>query len=90
MPSDTNDEMTAGLNNILLPSSVNLSVERLTSNGIFLLDNGVDMYVWVGRSSDPASTGALFGVSSLENADASQVSFKCTNLFYLVWMHWLL
>ena len=90
MPSDTNDETTAGLNNILLPTSVNLSVERLTSNGIFLLDNGVDMYVWVGRSSDPASTGALFGVSSLENADASQVSFKCTNLFYLVWMHWLL
>ena len=77
LPADPNSgkAKTAGRNNILLPKVANLSVERLTSNGIFLLDNGVDMYLWVGRSSDPAVTSALFGISSLENVDMSQVRF---------------
>ena len=77
LPADSSSgkAKTAGRNNILLPKVANLNVERLTSNGIFLLDNGVDMYLWVGRSSDPAVTSALFGISSLENVDMSQVRF---------------
>jgi len=77
MPSDSVAAKTAGRNSILLPKVANLSVDRLSSNGIFLLDNGVDMYLWVGRSSDPAVTSALFGVSSLENVDMSRVRL-CT------------
>jgi protein transport protein SEC24 len=67
------DSITAGRSKVMLPQVVNLSVERLTSDGIFLLDNGVDMLIWVGRSSDPAVTSALFGVDSLENVDMAQV-----------------
>ena len=66
---------TAGRNNIILPPSVNLSIERMSSEGIFLLDNGNDFYLWVGRASSPAINNSLFGVNSLEViGDISQVS----------------
>ena len=51
-------------NRIQLPAVVNLSVDRLTSNGVFLLDNGVEM------------VGYLFGVHSLDEIDPQQVRFK--------------
>ena len=64
----------AGRDRILLPQAVNLSVDRLTSDGVFMVDNGVDINIWVGRSVDPAIINALFGVPSLENVDMNQVS----------------
>ena len=83
MPSENGEAKTAGRNKIVLPNSANLSVDRMTSNGIFLLDNGVDMYLWVGRSCDPAVISALFGVSSLENVDMSRVSSSLSMFFSL-------
>ncbi len=68
---------TAGRNMILLPSAINLSVESLSSEGIYLLDNGSDTFLWVGRASDAATNSALFGLESLENMDTFNVS--CSN-----------
>ena len=78
-PSDDDDNV-AGQDCIELPRVLNLTVERLASNGIFLLDNGVDMFLWVGRSSDPAILNSMFGANSLEGIDMSQVSNS-----YLCW-----
>jgi len=75
-PSDDDDEKVAGQDRIELPKVLNLTVERLTSNGIFLLDDGVDMFLWVGRSSDPAILNSLFGANSLEGVDMSQVKLQ--------------
>jgi len=72
-PSSEDDEIVAGPDRIELPRVLNLTIDRLTSDGIFLLDNGVDMYLWVGRSSDPALLNSLFGTNSLEGIDMSQV-----------------
>lgn len=63
----------AGRERILLPRAVNLSVERLTSDGLFLLDNGVQMHLWVGRSCNPNLMASLFGVESLESVDMNQI-----------------
>lgn len=71
---DDNSEQYLGPNRVLVPKSVNLSVERLTSEGVFLLDNGVDMYVWVGRSADVGVINHLFGVDTLEGADMNQIA----------------
>mmetsp|Transcript_3701 Transcript_3701/g.7076 ORF Transcript_3701/g.7076 Transcript_3701/m.7076 type:complete len:1093 (+) Transcript_3701:74-3352(+) len=60
---------TVGRNNILLPQGVGLSVDRLNSQGAYLLDNGIDTFVWLGRASNPALLVALFGVDSLDNVD---------------------
>ncbi|CAB9527167.1 transport protein SEC24 (Partial), partial [Seminavis robusta] len=67
------DPPVAGRNRILLPPVVNLSVERLTSNGVYLLDNGIDMYLWIGRAVDLNVLGSLFGVQSLEDCDPAQI-----------------
>jgi protein transport protein SEC24 len=79
--SDSSNEehgvKTAGRNHIILPPSVNLSVERLSSEGIFLLDNGNDFYLWVGRASSPSINNSLFAVNSLEIiGDVNQVCAK--------------
>jgi len=81
--SDRHDVKTAGRNHIMLPPSVNLSVDRLSSEGIFLLDNGNDFYLWVGRASSPSINNSLFGVNSLELiGDVNQVcmrwNFNCS------------
>jgi protein transport protein SEC24 len=77
LPSnDAPIDSVCGQDRILLPRVLNLSVDRLASNGIFLLDNGVDMFLWVGRSSDPAILNSLFGINSLEGVNMSQVSRK--------------
>eukprot|EP00560_Eucampia_antarctica_P006658 CAMPEP_0197830018 /NCGR_PEP_ID=MMETSP1437-20131217/6598_1 /TAXON_ID=49252 ORGANISM="Eucampia antarctica, Strain CCMP1452" /NCGR_SAMPLE_ID=MMETSP1437 /ASSEMBLY_ACC=CAM_ASM_001096 /LENGTH=1090 /DNA_ID=CAMNT_0043432107 /DNA_START=1 /DNA_END=3273 /DNA_ORIENTATION=+ len=74
--NDNKETNTAGRNRVVLPSLLNLSADRLSSEGIFLLDNGVDFFVWVGSSADEALVHALFGVSSLENADMNQIFLK--------------
>jgi len=73
-------QQTAGRNMILLPEGKSLSVESLSSQGIYYLDNGHDSFIWVGRASDAASNNALFGVDSLDNVNVSQVRDSHLNL----------
>jgi hypothetical protein len=91
------EERIAGKERIRLPEFSALSVERLHTNGIFLVDNGVDMWLWVGRSADMNIMASLFGVHSLDDMDPTQVrsitrntqrsrflTFLCLFLFSLV------
>lgn len=74
MPTNEDESYeTVGRNNILLPEGVGLSVDRLNSQGVYLLDNGNDTFIWVGRASNPAIVVALFGVESLENVDLNNI-----------------
>ena len=70
---DPETDRVAGRNRIRLPKSVNLSVDRLTSNGVFLLDNGIEMYLWVGRMADMNIMASLFGVHTLDDLDPQLV-----------------
>lgn len=72
--SDNADDcIVAGPNRVRLPAILNLSHERLTSDGIFLLENGYDLYMWIGRNANPAIINTLFGTTSLENVDISRI-----------------
>jgi len=75
-PSSEGEDMVAGQDRIELPQVLNLTVDRLASNGIFLLDNGIDMFLWVGRSSDPAILNSLFGTNSLEGVNMPEVKLQ--------------
>jgi protein transport protein SEC24 len=78
--SDNADDVpTAGASRVRLPSILNLSHERLTTDGMFLLENGYDLFLWIGRNVNPAILDTLFGVSSLENADMSQLKILSEN-----------
>jgi protein transport protein SEC24 len=82
---ELNGLKTAGRNHVILPHSVNLSIERLSSEGIFLLDNGNDFIIWVGRASSPAMNNSLFGVNSLEViGDLSQASNQA--LYFILFL----
>ena len=73
--------ITAGvvcLQNILMPMpSIQLTATKLVSNGCFLLDDGEELLMWIGRGAPPMMLNALFGaeVSSLDGLDAAQVRF---------------
>jgi protein transport protein SEC24 len=70
------EERFAGRSRIRLPQAQALTIDSLSSDGVFLLDNGVDMYVWVGRSTNPNTLNSLLGVSSLDSVDPSQLMLQ--------------
>lgn len=79
-PVDNAEDIpTAGLARIRLPSILNLCHERLTSEGLFLLENGYDLFLWIGRNVSPAILDTLFGVSSLDGIDLSQLHIHPDN-----------
>ena len=81
VPGDNADDdcPTAGPFRLRLPALLNLSAERLTSNGLFLLENGYDMFLWIGRALNPAIVSTLFGVPSLEGVNMSTLAVLADN-----------
>jgi protein transport protein SEC24 len=59
---------------VALPGAHNLSAERLTPGGVFLLDDGVETYVWVGRAAPAGLLQALFGVPSLDGLNPAALT----------------
>lgn len=58
-PAETEDEAPA------LPAFIRCSVERLDQRGVYLLDNGIVMFLWLGPSVDLQWVSQVFGVNSL-------------------------
>lgn len=55
VPDPTNGE-------ILLPPPCNLSSERIVPYGLYLIDDGVNQFVWIGRDAVPALLLDVFGI----------------------------
>jgi protein transport protein SEC24 len=64
---------------VRMPAMVNLTAERLVPDGVLLLDNGVELLMWVGRSAPPPLLQALFGVPSLDQYDFSKPLLEQNN-----------
>lgn len=47
---------------IMLPPAMNLSSERIVPHGLYLIDDGVNQFLWVGRDAVPALLLDVFGV----------------------------
>ena len=58
---------------IVMPPLTNLSSEKLDRAGAFLLEDGMSMLLWIGKMISQDFLVALFGVSSLDGVDTSQV-----------------
>ncbi|GAV90421.1 Gelsolin domain-containing protein/zf-Sec23_Sec24 domain-containing protein/Sec23_trunk domain-containing protein/Sec23_helical domain-containing protein/Sec23_BS domain-containing protein [Cephalotus follicularis] len=50
----------------LLPAALPLSSENVSDEGIYLLENGVDAFIYIGNSVDSDILGQLFGISSVD------------------------
>jgi len=59
-----------------MPEQMGLTAERLSSEGAFLLDNGVDIFMWFGRAVSPKLIQDLFGLDSLDGIDCSQLRLE--------------
>ncbi|EHB06848.1 Protein transport protein Sec24D [Heterocephalus glaber] len=55
---------TLDLKSTMLPAAVRCSESRLSEEGIFLLANGLNMFLWLGVSSPPELIQGIFNVPS--------------------------
>jgi protein transport protein SEC24 len=62
---------------ITLPDMLNLTSESMQQDGVYLLENGQDMMMWVGRAVGPAFLQSVFGASSFEQMDVLEASRTC-------------
>merc|ERR1712050_307404 len=55
----------------ILPEMMNLTSETMTHDGVYLLEDGESILIWVGPSVDTAFLQALFGSLSFEQLDST-------------------
>lgn len=60
---------------IVLPPKLNLSGERLVPHGLYLIDDGQTMFIWVGRDVVPQLSLDAFGVESLSKVPSGKTEF---------------
>lgn len=64
---------------IVMPIAVNLASERLVSHGLYLLDAGDMLMMWVGRAAPPAMIQDVFDRPSLEALDSGKFALPVTD-----------
>lgn len=47
---------------IVMPPLLNLSSERIVPYGLYVIDDGINQFIWVGRDAVPALLMDVFGV----------------------------
>ncbi|EDO41706.1 predicted protein [Nematostella vectensis] len=57
-----------------LPEQIRCSIERMSDNGIYVLENGISMLLWVGLQVDPGMLQQIFGVSTIGQVDIEMTS----------------
>lgn len=61
-------------NGVTFPPVLNLTMERIEAHGCYLLENGQNIYLWVGRGVVPQLCSDLFDVNSYEALKGGKVS----------------
>lgn len=64
---------TSDLKSTVLPAAVRCSEARLSEDGVFLLANGLNMFLWLGVSSPPELIQGIFNVPSLAHINTDLV-----------------
>jgi len=64
---------------VVLPPMNNLLDQKVDRSGIYLLDNGQYLLLWVGKAAPPDLLQQIFGVSSLYSVDDSQLKLTLQN-----------
>lgn len=52
-----------------IPVSIRCSAERLNDDGVYLLENGLSMFLWIGHNVDPHWVQNVFDVNSVAQID---------------------
>ncbi|XP_061196580.1 protein transport protein Sec24C-like isoform X2 [Saccostrea echinata] len=52
-----------------IPPAIRCSAERLRDNGVYLLENGISMFLWIGHNVEPHWVQQVFSVQSAAQID---------------------
>ncbi|XP_044766723.1 protein transport protein Sec24C isoform X2 [Coccinella septempunctata] len=61
-----------------IPPPIRCSIEKMTDQGVYLLENGIHMFMWIGLGANPEFIQKLFGVPSAIQVNIEQ--FKLPEL----------
>ena len=78
-PPSPGEETLADGRRVQMPPSESLTAATLTSNGAFLLDQGICMTIWLGRQCNPALVRSLVGAEmagQLDNVSEEALSLQ--------------
>lgn len=64
------------------PPIIRCSYGRLEPNGVYLIENGLKMILWVGHQCPPPILQALFRVNALDQIDVQKVLHHCSEQGY--------
>ncbi|KAL1139045.1 hypothetical protein AAG570_009106 [Ranatra chinensis] len=74
-------ELSLGDETVVQPPRLHLSAERIDSQGVYLLDDGETLMIYVGHNITPALASALFNVPSFASINPNIVSYEI--LYYV-------
>ena len=57
---------TYGPDGIIMPLSMNLTIEKLERHGCYMLEDGQNIFIWFGREVSPQLCMDLLGVASYD------------------------
>lgn len=57
-----------------LPASVRLSYARLKDHGVYLLENGQDMYLWIGKAAAAPWIQQVLGAAAFQSIDLNMAA----------------
>jgi len=72
MPQDAG---TIGEHGVILPPALPLTSERLERHGLFLIEDGQTIFLWVGRDAVPQLVQDVFDLSNYESLRGGKVRF---------------
>jgi len=75
---------TIGENGVTLPPALPLTSERLERHGLFLVEDGQTIFLWVGRDAVPQLIQDVFDLPSYDVLRGGKVSIvKCFLAFFI-------
>lgn len=72
MPNECGRVGNDGL--ITLPSTLNLCSDRFDRHGLYLLDTGMEIFLWVTKATPPEVCNMLFGVGNFDSIPSGKTS----------------
>lgn len=57
-----------------LPAVIRCSADRMSENGVYLLENGISLFLWIGLQVDPNWLHQVFGVQTIGQVDIEMTS----------------
>ncbi|XP_020618625.1 protein transport protein Sec24C-like [Orbicella faveolata] len=57
-----------------LPKVIRCSADRMSENGVYLLENGISLFMWIGLQVDPSWLNQVFGAHTIGQVDIEMTS----------------